>query len=174
MESLNKHFSVLAKVAFQRHGFASEQVAAQWAVIVGPELAAATRPEKIRWPQAAESQRQKLGGTLVLRAYAGMALDVHYQVPRIIEKVNQFLGYGAITTVKVLASPDAPAPNPLPRRSPRPETLAAWSQHLSGIADPELQSALARLGSELQPRGPFSTGENTDFAQPSISSRKTT
>ena len=174
MESLNKHFSALAKAAFQRHGLASEQVAAQWAVIVGPELAAATRPEKIRWPQSAESQRQKLGGTLVVRAYAGMALDVHYQVPRIIEKVNQFLGYGAITTVKVLASPEAPPVAPAPRHPPRPETLAAWGQHLSGIADRDLQTALARLATHLQPGGPFSTWKNTDFAQPPISSRKTT
>ena len=176
MESLNKHFSVLAKAAFQRHGFASEQLAAQWALIVGPELAATTSPEKIRWPQTAQSQSQKLGGTLVIRAQAGRALDVHYEISRIIEKVNQFLGYGAISSVKVLASADLPPASPIAKRPPRPETLDAWGQQMTGIADNDLKSALARLGAEISPKGPnaspFSTGEIRGFDQPPTSSRK--
>ncbi len=178
MESLNKHFSVLAKAAFQRHGFASEQLAAQWAVIVGPELAKATSPEKIKWPQTAQSQSQKLGGTLMIRAQAGRALDVHYEITRIIEKVNQFLGYGAISAVKVLATADVPPPPTPAKRPPRPETLAAWGQEMGGIEDDELKAALAKLGAELSPKGPthspFSTGEIRGFDHPPTSSRKFT
>jgi hypothetical protein len=178
MESLNKHFSALTKAAFQRHGFASEQLAAQWAVIVGPRLAAVTSPEKIKWPQIAQSQSQKLGGTLVIRAQAGRALDVHYEITRIIEKVNQFLGYGAISAVKVLATADVPPPSTQTKRPPRPETLDAWAGIMTGIADDKLKAALARLGAELSPKGPthspFSTGEIRGFDQPPNSSRKLT
>lgn len=176
MESLNKHFAALARPAFQRHGFASEQLAAQWAAVVGADLAAATRPEKIKWPRAAESQAQKLGGTLVIRAEAGRALDVHYEISRIIEKVNQFLGYGAITAIKVLASSSLPAPPPPPKRPMRPEAKAAWEQEMAGIDD-DLKSALARLAGNVSPAGPshpsFSTGENRGFDATPTSSRKT-
>ena len=175
MESLSKHFSQLARETFQRHGFASEQIAAQWPAIVGEPLASVAKPERIKWPRTAESQKHKLGGTLVLRTPAGLALEVHYEIPRIIERVNQFLGYGAITAVKVVQSGDPPSLPPKPKlRSP--EATKAWNAAITGIEDDELKSALARLALEVSPQGPvhsaFSTGENSGFEPPPSSSRK--
>ena len=45
---------------------------------------------------------QKLGGTLVIRAEPGRGLDLQYQSHQIIERINQFYGYGAVTSVKVM------------------------------------------------------------------------
>ena len=175
MDSLFKHFAALTRPAFQRHGFASEQLAAQWPSIVGEGPAALAKPERIKWPRTSEQQKQKLGGTLVLRAPAAFALDIHYDVPRLIERINQFLGYGAISTIKVVKEADVPLPKP-ERRKPTLAANAAWHQKITGIAEPELQNALAKLASEISPKGPthtsFSTGENRRFQPPSTSSRK--
>ncbi len=175
MESLNKHFAAITRPAFQRHGFASEQLAAQWPTIVGEGPAALAKPERIKWPRTSEQQRQKLGGTLVLRAAAAFALDIHYDVPRLIERINQFLGYGAICAIKVIKEADMPVPQQL-RRKPSPQVSAAWREQITGIAEPDLQNALARLASEISPKGPnytaFSTGENRRFQPSSTSSRK--
>ena len=177
MESLNKHFAAITRPAFQRHGFASEQLAAQWSAIVGSGSAATAKPERIKWPTTAAQQKQKLGGTLVLRAPAAFALDIHYEIPRLIERVNQFLGYGAITTIKIVKEADLPVPKP-ERRKPNPSASAAWQSEITGIAEPELQEALTKLASEISPRGPshtsFSTGENRRFEPPPTSSRKLT
>lgn len=176
MESLSKHFAALAKESFQRHGFASEQIAAQWPAIVGEALAASAKPERIKWPRTAEAQRQKLGGTLVLRASAGLALEVHYEIPRIIERVNQYLGYGAISAVKVVQTSELPIAPPAPPKRPSAQATAQWTKSITGIEDDDLKSALARLALAVSPQGPthsaFSTGENSGFEPPPSSSRK--
>jgi len=138
-------------------------------------LAVMARPERIKWPRAVEAQRHKLGGTLVLRAPAGLALEVHYEIPRIIERVNQFLGYGAISAVKVMQSGELPLAPPKPKlRSP--EAARAWNTAITGIEDDDLKSALSRLALEVAPQGPthsdFSTGEKSGFEPPPSSSRK--
>ena len=175
MESLFKHFAALTKPAFQRQGFASEQLISQWSAIVGGGPSAQASPERINWPRAYEQQKQKLGGTLVLRAPAAYALDVHYDTPRLIERINQFLGYGAISTIKVLKQADITIPKP-ERRKPTASATTAWHQHIIGIAEPELQNSLAKLASEISPKGPpqlaFSTGENRSLQPPPTSSRK--
>ncbi len=175
METLNKHFSTIAKAAFQRHGFASEQLAAQWSLIAGDTVASISKPDKIKWPTQGGAQKQ--GGTLHLRAQAGRALEVHYEIPRIIERANQFLGYGAITAIKVIQTADEPA---LLRPAKRPMSAraqAAWNAKLSAIHDEALKASLAKLAAHTAPQGPtdspFSTGENRGFASPPTSSRKT-
>ena len=175
MESLNRHFAAIAKEAFQRHGFASEQIAAQWAAIAGDSLASVARPERIKWPRSSGEKLQ--GGTLVLRAPAGRALEVHYEIPKLIERLNQFLGYGAIQNIKVVQTPDVPPVGPTPKPQPRPSVIRAWESAMTGIDDSDLKAALGRLGSQISPQGPspaFSTGPIPDFDQPPTSSRKLT
>ena len=177
MDSLNKQFAAIMRPAFQRHGFASEQLVAQWPAIVGEGPSAQAKPERIKWPMAAKTQGQKQGGTLVLRAPAAYALDIHYDTPRLIERINQFLGYGAITAIKVLQDSSLPLPKQQ-KAKPSPAAVSSWKQNIDGIAETDLLEALSRLGSEINPKGPthsaFSTGENGRFEPQPTSSRKLT
>jgi hypothetical protein len=177
METLDKHFRNLAKAAFQRHGFASEQLISQWGVIAGAQFSDFSVPDKIKWPRGAGDTSQKLGGTLVLRATAGRALELHYDIPRLIERVNQFLGYGAIAAIKIVQS-NLPEPAPkIPSRPMAPAAAKAWNARIDDIADENLKAALARLASHAAPNGPkpdFSTGGNRDWPQPLTSDRKNT
>ena len=177
MQTIDKHFRTLAKAAFVRHGFASEQLVAQWRAVVGDEMAAISTPDKINWPRSSAETARKMGGTLVLKAAAGRGLELQYGSPRIIERVNQFLGYGAITALKIIQSNMAvPAPS-IPRKPMKPEAVKAWAAKFDDIADEDLKAALGRLASFTAPNGPtpmFSTGEIRVLSQSPTSSRKTT
>lgn len=176
METLDKHFRVLAKAAFVRHGFASEQLISQWAVIIGQPYAGYCVPDKINWPRSAADTARKTGGTLVLRAAAGRGLELQYESQRIIERVNQFLGYGAITALKIMQDSlavDQPKPAPHPISA---QAKQAWQEKIDDIADDELKAALFRLAAHAAPNGPkpstFSTGENRDWPLSPTSDRK--
>ena len=180
METLNRHFREIAGAAFQRHGFASVELAAQWGAIVGDELAKFCAPEKIRWPHAVGKDAPKQGGTLHVKAYEGRALELHYHAPRIVERVNQFFGYRAVSVVKFLPTQTlAPKPS-LPKPVMGAEARKAWAKNLEDIADPDLAAALQRFAVHAAPHGPrpspahtrFSTAENRVLSQPSTSSRK--
>ena len=102
MERLDKHFEKLTKASFARYGFAYGELMARWPEIVGGALALHSEPEQIKWPRGSGENAQKLGGTLVIRAEPGRGLDLQYQTHQIIERINQFYGYGAITSIKIM------------------------------------------------------------------------
>ncbi len=177
METLNRHFREIALAAFQRHGFASAELAAQWPAIAGDSAAAISAPGKISWPRANDKSAQKQGGTLTLNAAQGRALELQYAAPRIIERVNQFLGYRAITAIKVIQGDFAAQ---TPRRVAPAKTSSSWEESLADINEPELQEALRRMAAHAAPLGPnpskpakqgFSTGENRVLSQQLTSSR---
>lgn len=147
METLHKYFRELTRAAFARHGFAQAELVANWDEIVGPELGAISAPESLKAPRGAGAA--KLGATLHLRAAPGRALEVSYAAPRIIERVNAFLGFGAVTHVKAVAAArwrDVPtAPPPLPETSPAEHRLAT-------ISDETLKNSLRRLGQSMAAR----------------------
>ena len=173
METLNRYFREIALAAFQRHGFASAELAAQWPAIAGDSMAAISAPGKISWPRANDKSAQKQGGTLTLHAAQGRALELQYASPRIIERVNQFLGYRAITAIKVIQSDFTPQ---VRRSATQPQPSPAWDESLADIEEPELQAALRRMAAHAAPKGPakksFSTGENRVLSQQLTSSRK--
>ncbi len=145
MQTLGKHFQTLTREAFSRHGFAQGDLLANWASIVGDDLAAHCQPEKIKWPYGMDAKTG--GGTLHLRAAPGRALDIQYQIPRLLQRVNQFFGYDAVRAAKVSAMPDfkpAPAARPV-MPPPDPQLL----EKLAPVADEGLRLALARLGTNI-------------------------
>ncbi len=154
METLDKHFRNLTKEVFARYGFAYGELISRWPEIVGESLAPFCEPQRIRWPRGAGAVEQKSGGTLLITAAPGRALDLQYEVPRIIERVNRFYGYGAIAAVKIgqgsIAPRHAQGPSPLP---PAPER---FSQHTALITDPQLKAALDRLAAGIASRSPSS------------------
>jgi hypothetical protein len=150
METLGKHFQTLAKAALQKHGFQQADILSHWVVIAGDELAQICVPDRIKWPRAAEGMRVQ-GGTLVVRVNPGRALDVQYRAQQLMERVNQFFGYGAIGALKVLQSATvvvaAPPPPPV-----LPVPSAAVQERVATIENHELKEALLRLGAQVTGR----------------------
>src|SRR2546425_63234 len=85
----------------QVYAFAYADLITQWPAIVGETLAQWSEPERIKWPRAGAGER-KQGGTLVIRVVPGRGLDLQHQTPQIIDRINSFYGYCAITSVKIM------------------------------------------------------------------------
>jgi hypothetical protein len=143
METLGKHFRAITEAAFKRYGFAQGDVVAHWAEIVGADLAQHSAPERIRWPRQAGEQAQMQGGTLIIRAAPGRALELQYEALRIIGRINSFFGYAAVTKLKVTQSA-TPFHTP-PARPTLPEKPLC-EQSLATVEDEALKAALSRLG----------------------------
>jgi hypothetical protein len=147
MERLDKHFEKLTKASFARYGFAYGELMARWPEIVGETLSQQCEPERIKWPRGAGEMAQKLGGTLVIRAQPGRSLDLQYQSHQIIERINRFYGYGAVTSVKVVQGHVPSVKTLKNKENPLdPETEKELDTQLESIADERLKQALHRLG----------------------------
>ena len=147
METLDKHFRALTSAAFARYGFAHGELIGRWAEIAGEKLSQVSAPERIKWPRHTNETVNRRGGALVIRAAPGRALDLQYETPRIIERINRFLGYEAITTVKIVQAATWPKILPVHNSAAVKET--PFAQDIAAIESAPLKAALERLGSAI-------------------------
>jgi hypothetical protein len=129
----------------KRRGFATTDIIAAWREIVGPRFAEWTRPEKIVWPKGEEMEGAP--ALLVLRVDGPRAVLVQHEAGQIVERVNAFLGYGAIGNVRIIQAPvrtAGKADSPAPRLTPEDESRIAAS--VSEVEHEGLRTALGRLG----------------------------
>ena len=150
-----------------KKGFAESEVLLRWPEIAGEALAATCRPVKVHY-----GANRNLGATLIVHADSGRAPEVTHLAPKIVERVNQFYGYRAISRMKVTQSTGygtartanpgfaeaqtpfaGPPPDDVPKLRPEATKLA------SGIQNPELRAALELMGSHVLARSkPPKTG----------------
>ena len=89
-------------------GFASAEIIARWADIVGAEIAAHSEPMKINWPRAVGDDAAE-PATLVLRVEGPAALEIQHLSAVILERVNRFFGWQAIGRIALAPGAAAPA-----------------------------------------------------------------
>jgi hypothetical protein len=149
---IHKAIPKITRPAFERYGFAYAEILSHWPLIVGPMLAACSAPERIRWPAQRRADdkgpaRRRTGGMLVVRASDGRAVELQHATPHIIERVNTYYGYEAITQVKIVQGllPQRGRPVRRPAKL-APEIEAALAREVDTIEDDDLRDALARLG----------------------------
>ena len=125
--------------AFRRFGFVQASVVSRWTEIVGARFAGVSAPESIRFPRGKRAE-----GVLTLVVEGAHGPMMQHVAPTVIERVNRFFGYPAVTRVVIRQSAVArPARRPLPPSSqPMPAELG---DSLREIADPELRACLAAL-----------------------------
>lgn len=151
----------LTKKVFQKRGFSSAQLIADWADIIGAQWARQCQPEKLTWPRAARDHDEPAGSTppgatLVLRTDPAFALEIEYASAQIADRINAHFGYRAITAVKIVQGPLTPPtadtgavrkrPSAPHRAAPQP---GKFLDLLDTIDDRALQAALRRLGTSL-------------------------
>jgi hypothetical protein len=138
--------------ALRQQGFASTELVTRWGEIVGPEISAHSEPIKIQWRRSGRSgsgAEEQEAGTLVLRVEGPAAIEVQHLGNVICDRVNRFLGWGAIARVTLRQAPL--------RRGERkaaqicdPAAVARIAADLPEIANDELRAALARLGAAIE------------------------
>jgi hypothetical protein len=130
-------------------GFASAELIARWADIVGPEIAAHSEPMKITWPRAV-GEDQPEPATLMLRVEGPAAVEIQHLSAVLLERVNRFFGWQAIGRIALRQAPlrrRAPPAGPVP---PDPAVAARIADSLPDITDEGLRQALARLGAAIK------------------------
>ena len=136
----------VGRTAFRRFGFVQSSVVTRWPEIVGPRHARVCMPEAIRFPPGERSD-----GILQLVVLPAHAPIISQVTPEIIERVNRFFGYKAVSRVKLrqgaVKPPDAGArPATPPSLRPIPFELG---DSLRDIGDPELRAVLESLARNL-------------------------
>ena len=154
-----KGLTQLLKGLEDKFGQGPDVLRARWREIAGETLAARTEPVKL------VKGRGGAGASLEVKVQGPMAALIQHQAPEILQRVNLFLGEGAVERLRIVQGPVRPLPAAegkpaaevkLRRRSRAPLDAAEEAQLAASLAAaPEgpLKRALLRLGREvLRPR----------------------
>lgn len=150
--------------AARARGFATTALLSDWPAIAGSELARYTMPDRIIWPRRREDWdgddadnppargHKGDGATLVLRIEGPRAIEVQHRATQILERINAYFGYRAVTDMRFLQAPIARVARP--KRAPKPPLPAYALPKSAGIRHADLARALSRLGASAASRPP--------------------
>jgi hypothetical protein len=134
----------LLKPLEDRFGEGPQALQARWREIVGDVLARHTEPVKL------SRKKGSAPGSLEIRVNGPAAALIQHQAPEILERVNLFLGTGAVDRLRIIQGPVralAPPP-PRPRRPPPLDAAqeAELARALDDAPDGALKASLLALG----------------------------
>lgn len=144
----------ITQKAFERFGFPQAALLTDWPAIIGPELARFTEPERLKWPRRSEEpedgeadpderksygKRDFSGATLVLRVDGPLAIEVQHKAPQILERINAYFGFRAVTELRILQAPVTR------KAAGRPAAAPPTSEAEASTAGSALDRALDRL-----------------------------
>jgi hypothetical protein len=89
--------SKAAEAALKKRGFPNADVVMAWPKIVGPDLAQTTHPKSLSFPT--NSRRD---GTLTVVTGGAFALTLDMMRPLVLERVNLYFGYTAVTRLRIV------------------------------------------------------------------------
>jgi len=146
-KSISDLMPEIGRAAFRRYGFIQSSVVSRWPEIVGERYAAVSLPESIRFPRG-----EKEGGTLHLLVSGAYSTLMQHIAPDIIERVNRFFGYGAVSQIRFRQGAVTPRKDK-EKRVPLPASLKPapiqLGENLRDIGDPELNRVLESLASAV-------------------------
>lgn len=129
--------------AARRRGLAETRLLTDWPLVVGPQLAPGCQP--VRLAGASDGG----GGVLTVHVGGAQALELQHSAPQLIERINGFFGYPAVTRLRLI---QAPPMRPVksrphrPRRALSADELSALATLVEQVRPPALRAALAELG----------------------------
>ncbi len=147
MRALAETIAKVTRPMFGRRGFAGGAIVAEWPAIVGESLANHSAPEKVSYPPGSTTE-----GTLRLRiARGGLATELQHLEPVLIERINGYFGYRAVSRLQFVHGPlpERSSPKPPSTRPLTPEEEQILADHLATIEDPKLRQVLEDLGRSI-------------------------
>lgn len=140
MRAIGAALPALTRRALGRRGFAEGGLALDWPAIVGADVAANCLPLKIVYPRGA-----RVGGTLHLKVSSGYATVLAHCAPQVIERVNAYLGHGAVLRLRLVQGR-------IPTRPAHPESRddSGPPEPIGDVDDPDLAAALGGLARALR------------------------
>jgi len=136
--------------ACRRRGFATSDLLADWPDIIGARYAGRVQPVRLDWPRPPRGveEPEPQPATLVVQCDGATALLLTHDMPQVVERINGFFGWAAVSRLRILQRPLTPrrvtAPPPLrPLTESEEADLAA---RIAGVSDTRLAAALDKLG----------------------------
>lgn len=150
--ALSRLLTSLLSPAARQRGFAAVEVIEEWPKVVGACLARRCHPVRLEFRRGTTR-----GGTLVLQASGGAALELQHATPQLLERVNDYFGFPAAARIRLVQMPLRPIPAP-----PAPPSFRALSEaeeaalqgDVAPVANDALAAALAALGRSIKARRP--------------------
>jgi hypothetical protein len=145
--AISRSLYKLTKPVLEKRGAAFAALVAGWPDIVGPRFAEDTALDRLVQPRGGGP------GVLHLRVTPALALELQHRAPQVVERINAFLGHGAVDRLALTQRPmvirhKAPAA----RLRPDAASTAAAEAAAARIDDPELRALMARFGSRVLKR----------------------
>ena len=82
----------------KKYGFINSDILTDWEKIAGPDLAAKISPVKLSFPMG-----QRNNGTLYVKIKnSSFSSVIQYQFPTVIDRVNTYFGYNAVSKIHLL------------------------------------------------------------------------
>lgn len=139
-------------------GLSSSALIAAWPDLAGSSFVDCTMIETIKWPyQRSNGDPSYQGGILVIRVDGPKAVYLQHEEQQIIQRVNQFFGFSAITRLKITQGPISRtkkiARKKLPQLSERQEKKLR--DCIGGFDDPNLNEAVLKMGRGVLQRALF-------------------
>ncbi len=146
--AVGRFVAPIAGKTLSRGGAVFSGLLAEWAAISGPSLAAFTMPAKLtKGAPEPESQGKAAPSLLHLKVDPAKALEVQYAVPQLVERINQALGYKAVSGIRIVQAPVySRSKMGAPKRPAVPQPAAPANAGRLGIA-------LARMAAGVKARG---------------------
>lgn len=126
----------------QQNGFIQARILLEWDHIV-PQFSHLCIPVRIKFPWP-----HRHNGCLIVRATGSMAVQMVYYEPVILDKINQYFGYQAVSSLKFDQGPLSLKTSPKKAvQKPLPDEVQSFLEaQVQPIEDDRLRAALLSLG----------------------------
>jgi hypothetical protein len=147
--SVGRFVAPIAGKTLSRGGTVLSELKREWPAIAGAALAGYTTPEKLTKgaPEPGFSGKTP-PSVLHLKVDPSRALEAQYYTPQIIERINQTLGFKAVSGLRIVQAPVA-GTLAKPHRAPRPAPVKADAPK----PENRLSAALARMAGGVKASG---------------------
>jgi hypothetical protein len=146
--SVGSFIAPIAGKTLSRGGTVLAELQREWPAIAGAALAGYATPEKLTKGAPEPGFAGKTPPSVLhLKVDPAKALEAQYCTPQIIERVNQTLGFRAVSGLRIVQAPVAGAARP--PRAPRPAPVKADPPK----PENRLSAALTRMANGVKERG---------------------
>ena len=137
----------ITKKALGARGFAGSDILEFWEDIVGTDLARGVAPQKLTF-----EKDNRTHGTLVVKSAGGaFAMLFEHQKERVMQRINAFFGYPAVSRIKIVQGAlkiKSIPPKTVLKTIPKDE-LQALQEKVGIIEDEELRERTFEIGKAL-------------------------
>ena len=134
----------ILKTKLKKANFVDISVIENWKEIVGDDIAKHCWHIKITF-----SNENNLNSKIIIKVERGWSLEIEYKNQEIIEKLNQYFGYKAISKINIIQNFEEYTVESKKNKIEKKITKKKFFKEITNIKQPKLQKALLKLDKTL-------------------------